>query len=125
MVKRLRVLTLATVVVSLLAGVTVALAQGPDRPGRQGRRGQLSLPGVELRGLELTDALREQVRTLVQQSRESEEAIREQLRNDIRALLTPDQLQAIDERRESREERVQERLERFEERRQERQQSQP
>ena len=163
MVKRFRAATLSAVVVSLLAGSTVALAQGPGGPGRQGPRGRLSVPGGEFRGLDLSEAQREQIRTLTQQYRESGQAIRDELRQaqeaqrealavvpvndglirsttqalifaqtetaiaqarlraDVLALLTPDQLQTMEDRlaaREERQQQFQERREQIRERRQ-------
>ena len=75
----IRTLTLTAAVAALLAGGTVALAQGPGGPGRQGPRGPGGVPGVELRGLELTEAQREQVRALAEQYRASGAPVREQL----------------------------------------------
>ena len=80
MTKTSRTLTVSAALVVLLAGGTVALAQGPGGVGRQGPRGPRGVPRVKLRGLELTEAQREQIRILTQQYRESGQAVREQLR---------------------------------------------
>ena len=78
MTTNIRTLTLAAIAVALLAGGTVALAQGPG-PGGQGMRGPRGVAGVELRGVELTEAQREQVRLLVELYRESGAPVRARL----------------------------------------------
>ena len=80
MMKKFQAVTLGAAVALLLVGSAVAVAQGPGGPGRQGPRGLRGAPGIELRGADLTDGQREQIRALVQQSRESGQAVREQLR---------------------------------------------
>jgi protein CpxP len=167
MMKRFQRIAVSAAVVSLLAGGLpgYALAQGPGGPGRQGPGGARGARGalvVALRGGDLTDAQREQIRALTQQYRESGTAVREQLRQaqeaqrdalaaqpvneglvrsttqpladaqaeaaivlarlraDVMALLTPDQLQAIEETQAEIQERTENRRERTEERRQRR-----
>jgi protein CpxP len=81
MVKTIRNLTLGALALGLLAGGT-ALAQGPGGPGGPngpGGRGPRGMPGIELRGLDLTEAQREQIRALAEQYRESGGPVREQL----------------------------------------------
>ena len=79
MMKKFQAVTLGAAVAMLLVGSAVAVAQGPGGPGRQGPRGLRGAPGIELRGADLTDGQRAQIRALVQQSRESGQAVREQL----------------------------------------------
>jgi protein CpxP len=120
------------------------------------------VPGVELRGVDLTEAQRDQMRTLAEQYRASGAPVREQLaqareaqraalatvpvndglirsttqalveaqaeaaivqarlRADIMALLTPDQIQALETRQAERAERLETQRERVQERRQQR-----
>ena len=156
MMKKFQAVTLGAAVALVLVGGGVAAAQGPGGQGRQGLRGLRGAPGIELRGADLTDGQREQIRALVQQSRESGQAVREELRQaqaaqrealavvpvneglvrsttpavteaqaeaalvqarlraDMLALLTPDQLEMIEDARaarEARQERVRERRE--------------
>jgi len=159
---------LGVALAALLAVGSVAEAQGPGGPGRGGPRelrGQ-GVPGVQLGGLDLTDAQREQIRALVQQYRESGQPVQEQLRQaqqaqrdalqtvpvneglvrsttealaqaqaeaalvqarlraDVLALLTPDQIQAMEDRQANREQRAEQARERIRERREQRQQDQ-
>ena len=87
MMKKFQAVTLGAVVALLLVGSAVAVAQGPGGPGRQGPRGLRGAPGIELRGADLTDGQRAQIRALVQQSRESGQAVREQLQEAQREAL--------------------------------------
>ena len=75
-----RTLMLGTVAAVMVGFGAAAYAQGPDGPGPRGPRGAFG-PGVAFRGLDLTDAQRDQIRTLTEQYRASTEALREQLRN--------------------------------------------
>jgi Spy/CpxP family protein refolding chaperone len=82
--KRFRVFTVAALVAGLLAG-GAAYAQGPGAGGRgrgPGGFGPGFGPGggLPLRALNLTDAQREQVRTLTQQYREQNRTAAERLR---------------------------------------------
>lgn len=78
MTKTLRRAISCAVTVVLLAGGTVTMAQGLGS-GRLGPRGFRGAPGIELRGANLTDAQREQIRTLLEQYRETGAPLREQL----------------------------------------------
>ena len=160
MTTNIRILTLGAALATTLLGGAEALAQGPP-PAPRGPRG---VPGVELRGLDLAESQREQIRTLAEQYRASSAPVREQLeqareaqraalatvpvndglvrsttqalveaqaeaaivqarlRADIMALLTPEQVQTLETRRDARAERFEERRERVQERRQERRQ---
>jgi len=73
----------AIALVALLAGGALAYAQGPEPGGPRGRGpGGPGGPGagLALRGLNLTDAQREQVRQLTQQNREQMRAVMERMR---------------------------------------------
>ena len=107
---RFRWLTVVALVAVLVAG-SVASAQGPGAGRRGGPFG--GGPGVELRGLDLTDAQRDQIREIVQR-------YQQQMRTDILLVLTPDQQQRMKTLETQREARLKERMERRQQR-----QSQP
>lgn len=75
---RFRSLAAGVAVVALLA-TSVAFAQGPRGGGRFGGRGGPALFGVELRGLNLTDAQIEQVREIRERYREQIRATSQRL----------------------------------------------
>jgi protein CpxP len=77
--RRIHLLVL-TLVVALLAGGALTYAQdrGPIGPGGRGPGGPGA--GLALRGLDLTDAQREQVRQLTQQNREQMRAVMDRMR---------------------------------------------
>jgi Spy/CpxP family protein refolding chaperone len=103
---RFRWLTVVALVAVLVAG-SVAFAQGP-RPGRRG--GPVGGgPGIELRGLDLTDAQRDQIREIVQR-------YQQQMRSDILLVLTPDQQEKMKTLEAQRDARLKERLERRQQR---------
>jgi Spy/CpxP family protein refolding chaperone len=101
---RFRSLGVAAVLATILAG-GAAFAQGPDdsRVGRRfGGPGFGRGAGLPLRELNLTDAQRQQVRTLMQQHQE-------RLRTDIFALLTPEQQARVTQLEAERQQRRQQR----------------
>ncbi len=105
---RFRVMV-AVAVVQLFVVGSVAFAQGPPA-GRRGGSGGPGGPGLALRGLELSDVQRQQVRDIVQRHRDS-------VRDEIFALLTPDQLAKAKQFEADREARTKQRIERFQRRR--------
>ena len=104
-------------IVAVFALGSFAFAQGPGNGPRGDRRGAgAGAPGVELRGVELTDAQRDQVRDIV-------ERYRQQMRTDIMLVLTPEQQEQVKQNEARREARMKERQQRLEQRRQQRQQN--
>ena len=162
-----RKMTATIVVAALIAAGGLAYAQGPGFGGPRGRGpgGPGMGAGMLLRGLDLTEAQRQQIRQLTEQHREATRTIAERLQAaraarqeamtatptneaqiraavqqeadveadlavqqarlmaDVRAVLTPEQLQQVEARRTQREARMQERRERMQQRMQERQQN--
>lgn len=158
----------AALVAVMAGGVASAVAQPPlggpgiHGPGR-GHRGGGPLGDLGLRGLELTDAQRDQVRAIMDAQRSAiEEAARKlreaqralahathatpideaavrahstalaaaiadeailqaRIRGEVHGLLTAEQLQQLQERRDAMQKRLQEQQERMQERRQQRQ----
>jgi periplasmic protein CpxP/Spy len=98
--KRTRVLTLAAVLAGALIASTT-LAQVPDTEG--GRRGPARFGefgrdgGLPLRALNLTDAQRQQVQTLVQQSREQNRDLASRLQQAREAQRTATEAIPFDE----------------------------
>ena len=90
--------------VAVLIAGSVAFAQGSGG-GRRG--GGPGFGGPELRGLDLTDAQRDQIREITQR-------YQQQMRNDILLVLTPDQQQKFKAAEAEREAR----LKQFQQRRQ-------
>jgi periplasmic protein CpxP/Spy len=74
---RVRSFSVATALVAMLAG-SVAFAQGPTGPGRRGGPGGFG-GGLPLRGLNLSEAQQQQMRTLRQQFREQNRAAADKL----------------------------------------------
>jgi Spy/CpxP family protein refolding chaperone len=103
----------------VLAVGTLAFAQapgdggrrGPGGPGGPGGRGFGGPAGIELRGLDLTDAQRDQIRDIVQR-------YQEQIRADVMLVLTPEQQAKAKELQAQRQARVQQRQQRLQQRRQ-------
>jgi periplasmic protein CpxP/Spy len=162
-----RILVAAGIVAALAGGTAISFAQGPGQggPGIQGR-GQRGRMDVGLRGVQLTDAQREQVRAIMESHREefenarkaigeahrafaeagraatvdesairtrstavanamAEDAIlRARVRSEVHALLTPEQLQQLNEREATLQKRMQERQERQQQRLEQRKQRQ-
>jgi Spy/CpxP family protein refolding chaperone len=104
-------LVVALVAVLVVAG-SVAFAQGQGG-GRRGGGPGFGGAGVELRGLDLTDAQRTQIRDIVQR-------YQQQMRSDILLVLTPDQQQKFKANEAEREARMKQ----FQQRRQQQGQQQ-
>ena len=100
MVRKLRFVTVLALVIALFAAAGAVYAQGPGRGGRRGPGG--FGPGAgEFRGLDLTEAQRQQI-----------QQITEQYREQLFAVLTPEQQQVVQKRRAEQEARMKQRLER-------------
>ena len=88
---------------AILGGTaTATLAQppagpGPHGPGRGARGGPSRFGDLGLRGIDLTDAQRDQVRTIMQSHQEATEAARTKLRGAHRALAEATRAETIDE----------------------------
>ena len=88
---------------AILGGTaTATLAQPPTGPGPHGagrgaRGGPARFGDLGLRGIDLTDAQRDQVRTIMQSHREATEAARTKLRGAHRALAEATRAETIDE----------------------------
>jgi len=90
--------------VGLLLVGTVAFAQGPG--GRRGGpTGPGLAPGLALRGLDLTDAQRDQIREIT-------ERYMQQMRAEVMQVLTPEQQETVNKAEEARTARLQQRLQR-------------
>jgi Spy/CpxP family protein refolding chaperone len=105
--RRFRWLAVVAMIALLIAG-TVAFAQGPG-----GRRGGAPgfAPGVELRGLDLSDSQREQIRDIVQR-------YQQQMQAEIMQVLTPEQQTKAKALQAERDARMKQRLEQRQQRRQ-------
>jgi periplasmic protein CpxP/Spy len=79
MVRNFRFLTSSAVVAALIIGGAIAHAQGPQA-GFRGRGPGFGGPGLMLRGLDLTEAQREQVQQLSQQNREQLRGLMDRMR---------------------------------------------
>jgi protein CpxP len=94
-------------VIGILAGALTAgsaLAQSPDggpgrgpRGGGFGRGGEVGRGGLELRGLALTDAQRQQIRALHEQHREQTQAAAARLRSAMDAQRKAVETMPVDE----------------------------
>jgi len=87
---RFRALTLTAVLAGLLAGgVAFAQGQGPGRRGGPGGFGGPGGPGgpggLPLQALNLTEAQQDQIKQLMQQSRQQNQNVGEQLRSAMEA----------------------------------------
>ena len=100
-----RVLVAAGLVAVLAGGAAIAVAQSPQGggpgiggPGRGGPRGFGGPMGdLGLRGIDLTDAQREQLRTIMESHKQEFEAVRTKLREAHQGLATATNAQAVDE----------------------------
>ena len=123
MIRQIHIGIMSVALTGLLAGGAVAYAQGPENSGPRGRGfGGPGGPqaGLALRELALTDAQQEQVRQMSQQHREQVRMLNERFEADVRALLTPDQLQKADALRAERDARMKQRREQQQQRRKDR-----
>ena len=112
--KRVHMVGLVALIVSLsMGGLALAQQQGGRRggPGGPGRGPGFGPPIVELRGLDLSDGQRDQVKQIMDRHRE-------EMRTEIYAILTADQLTKAKQLEAEREARMKERLERFQHQRQ-------
>ena len=117
-VRSMAVTAVMAVMTVLVAGSLVFAQDAPQGPDR-GRRGGPGAPGrglggpagVELRGLDLTETQREQIEEIGKR-------YREQMRNEIMLVLTPDQQTRAKQLEAQREARMKQRLEQRQERRQ-------
>ena len=110
MVRPIRIVMVIAALVALLAGGVAIQAQGGGG-GRDRGRGGFGPgggpgAGLALRGLTLTEAQREQVRSVMEQYRPQFQALNDQVERDIRAILTPEQQQQADTLRADREARL-------------------
>src|SRR3954468_3930354 len=87
--------------IAVLVAGSVVFAQGPG--GRRGG-GPGFAPGVELRGLDLSDAQRTQIRDIVQR-------YQQQMQSEIMLVLTPEQQTKAKALQAEREARMKQRLE--------------
>ena len=110
---RMRVMVVVAIV-QLFVMAGLAFAQGPGGPGGRGRGpGGPDGPGggLPLRGVELSEVQRQQVRDITARHRQ-------EMRAEILALLTPDQQAKVKEQETKREADMKQRLERFQQQRQ-------
>ena len=98
--KRTRDLAFATLVAGALAAGT-ALAQVPNHEGGRGGPGRMGAfgpdAGLPLRALNLTDAQKEQIRTLMQQRSEEHQAVASKLREAFDAQRKAADAMPVDE----------------------------
>src|SRR6478735_925095 len=102
--RRFRWVAIVAVIAVLVAG-TMAFAQGPG--GRRGGGGPGGLgfaPGIELRGLDLSDTQRSQIREIMQR-------YQQQMQSEIMLVLTPEQQAKAKALQAEREARMKQRLE--------------
>ena len=114
MIRQIHIGIMSVALTGLLAGGAAAYAQAPEAGGRgPGFRGPGGpQAGLALRELGLNDAQQEQVRQISQQHREQMRLLNERFEADVRALLTPEQLQKADALRAERDARMKQRRER-------------
>lgn len=100
-------------VLAALLMATAVYAQGPGPGGPRGRGFGPGGPptGMVLRGLNLTDAQKQQVQEITQRHRE-------QMQSEISAILTPEQREQADKMRADRDARMKQRQQRLQQRRQ-------
>lgn len=106
MVRPIRIVMVVAALVALLVGGVAIHAQGRGAgglgPGGPGA-------GLPLRELNLTEAQREQVRSVMEQYRPQFQALNDRLQSDIRAILTAEQQQQADKLRADRQATMKER----------------
>ncbi len=116
MVRPIRIVAMIVALVALLAGGAALYAQGGPGAGRGRGAGGFGPGGpgggLPMRELNLTEAQREQVRSVMEQYRPQFQALNERLQSDIRAILTPEQQQKADTLRADREAKGKERRQR-------------
>jgi Spy/CpxP family protein refolding chaperone len=114
MVRPIRIVAVIVALIALLAGGAALYAQaqgtgGPRGAGRGFGPGGPGAAGLPLRALKLTDAQQQQVRQIMEQYRPQFQALNERVASDIRAILTPEQLQQADKLKADRDARAQQR----------------
>ena len=97
-----RILIAAGLIAALAGGTAVSFAQGPGGPGAPGierKRGPRVGPHFDagLRGIELTDAQREQVRSIMQSHRGELDTVAKALRDAHRAFAEATRAATVDE----------------------------
>jgi periplasmic protein CpxP/Spy len=95
-----RILVAAGLVAALAGGTAISYAQGPGGPGfGQGRGGPRGGAGMDagLRGLDLTEAQREQVRAIMQSHRSERQSARKALADAHRQLAEATRGTNVDE----------------------------
>jgi periplasmic protein CpxP/Spy len=79
------------------AGMMGQERMGPGGPGRGGPGGPFGMAGLPLRELDLTDAQRQQVRTIMESHRDEQKAIGDRMRTARQALQNAIAADAFDE----------------------------
>jgi protein CpxP len=96
-----RVLIAAGLAAALISGGALVLAQSAEGPGAHGPRGPRGGPGGRmefgLRGIELTDAQRQQVQTIMASHRDELQQVGEKVREAHRAFAQATSAETIDE----------------------------
>lgn len=92
-----RTLILAGLVAALAGGSAVAVAQPQGGPGMRGPRGGGPRVDLGLRGIDLTDSQREQVRTILQSHRDALREARRRLGEAHRTMAEAARAEAVDE----------------------------
>jgi periplasmic protein CpxP/Spy len=96
-----RILVAAGLVAALVGGSVVAYAQGPGGPGRPGIQARGPRGGARvdlgLRGVQLTDAQRQQVRAIRESHQAEFRAVGQKLREARRAFAEAARATAVDE----------------------------
>ena len=121
--KRFGWISAVTIAVLLVAGIAFAQGGGGRRGGGPGAAGAPGGPRfgggaaagvVALRGIDLSDVQKDQIKQIV-------DRYQEQMRSDIMLVLTPEQQEKVKQAEATREARLKERASRLQERRQQRQ----
>ena len=97
---RFRVLTLTAVLAGLLTGgIAIAQGPGPGRGGRGGFGGPVGPggPGLPLQALNLSETQQDQIKQLMQQYRQQDQNVGEQLRSAMEAQRKAMETLPVDE----------------------------
>jgi periplasmic protein CpxP/Spy len=116
--KRLGWISAVAAIVLLVTGIAFAQGGGGRRGGGPGGPGGPLFgggAGIALRGVDLSDAQKEQIKQIV-------DRYQEQMRSDIMLVLTPEQQEKVKQAEAQREARLKERASQLQQRRQQRQQ---
>ena len=112
MVRPIRIVMVVAALVALRGGGVAIHAQGGPGGGRRGAGGfgpGGPGAGMPLKELNLTEAQREQVRSVMEQYRPQFQALNDRLQSEIRAILTAEQQQQADKLRADRQATMKER----------------